>query len=479
MSTRDDQYENDRSRESHAGDDVGPFQIPAFVQDPLGVFRRRWPWIAAAVAVGLAATVVALWLWKPSYVAQATILITSQQIPEEFVRSTVREDTIANVNAMAGTVLSQENLSRLLDQFDLYGEAKKERSRVELINLMRSRMQLAPTTDSSRRFEASILYGISFESNDPVKAAGVANALAGLFVEASIARRQAQAKRTTDFLSRALERDEQELREQSRRVSEFRKAHRGELPSELETNLRKLEMLATRRQSLVTEIAEKENQIATLAPIASEQPPSENAILLDEVRRQLARETAVYTEEHPNVAALRRQVHELERVVAAETAERQGPTTEVGRTIAATRREIALLKSQLEETDAMSTELNARVDRAPAISEKLTALEQAQEVLQENYLDTFRKVEEAELAESLESAQQGAQVSILDHAEPPTQPKHGRPKLAVLGLMAAFALSGGVAVLLELVDPVVVSARQLEGIMELPLLGSLPRIRQV
>ena len=44
--------------------------------------------------------------------------------------------------------------------------------------------------------------------------------------------------------------------------------------------------------------------------------------------------------------------------------------------------------------------------------------------------------------------------------------------------MATLAVSIGVAVLLELVDPVVVSARQLEAIVELPLLGSLPRIPQ-
>lgn len=68
-------------------------------------------------------------------------------------------------------------------------------------------------------------------------------------------------------------------------------------------------------------------------------------------------------------------------------------------------------------------------------------------------------------------------MSILDRAQPPSQPRHGRPQLAIVGLAATLALSVGVAVLLELVDPVVVSAQQLEGIVELPFLGSLPRIR--
>ena len=40
----------------------------------------------------------------------------------------------------------------------------------------------------------------------------------------------------------------------------------------------------------------------------------------------------------------------------------------------------------------MGAELNARVERAPIIREELTALEQAEEVLKENYLDTFKRV---------------------------------------------------------------------------------------
>ncbi len=477
MSPREDEYESNRPWDLHASDAEESLQVPAFLQDPLGVLKRRWQWMAATIVVGLVLSSIAFWLWKPSYIAHATLLITSQQIPEEFVRSTVREDTIANVNTMAGTVLSQENLARILEKFDLYEEAQEDVPWIELVDLMRANIELAPTTDSSRRFQESLLYGISFEAQNPVKAAGVTNALAGLFVEASIARRKDQAQRTTEFLRRALERDEQELRDQSRRVSEFRQAHRGELPSELETNLRKLEMLATRRQSLITQIAEKGNQIATLAPIASDQPPTDNEMLLDELRRQLAREVAIHTDDHPNVAALRRQVEQLKLIVAEEGAQKNGPTTEVGRMIASARREIKLLESQLKETEETAVDLNARVERAPAIREQLTALEEAEKVLNENYHDIFRKVEEAELAESLESAQQGAQVSVLDRAQPPAEPTRSRPTLAVFGFMATIALSAGLGVLLEFVDPVVVSAQQLEGIVDLPLLGSLPRIR--
>src|SRR5262245_46073705 len=89
--------------------------LPEFLLDPIGVARRRWLPMVSCLVLGIAATIVGLIAWKPTYLATASILITSQQIPEDFVRSTVREDTLANINAMVGKVLSAENLSQLID----------------------------------------------------------------------------------------------------------------------------------------------------------------------------------------------------------------------------------------------------------------------------------------------------------------------------------------------------------------------------
>ena len=67
-------------------------------------------------------------------------------------------------------------------------------------------------------------------------------------------------------------------------------------------------------------------------------------------------------------------------------------------------------------------------------------------------------------------------MAILDRAQPPSGPIRPRWVVLLAGAGATLALSLALAVLLELVDPVVVSARQLEGIAEHPVLGSLPRI---
>src|SRR5262245_35815373 len=103
----------------YGGEDQGA-GIPEFLLDPIGVSQRRWLPMALCAAVGLVVTVVAAALWKPVYEATATLLITSQQIPKDFVRSTVEEESLANINAMIGEVLSAEHLSSLIDQYQLF-----------------------------------------------------------------------------------------------------------------------------------------------------------------------------------------------------------------------------------------------------------------------------------------------------------------------------------------------------------------------
>ena len=61
--------------------------------------------------------------------------------------------------------------------------------------------------------------------------------------------------------------------------------------------------------------------------------------LLDEVRRELARESAAHTDEHPNVVALKERADRLEAVVAEERA-----SAGASYLVAAERRELGILE---------------------------------------------------------------------------------------------------------------------------------------
>ena len=67
-------------------------------------------------------------------------------------------------------------------------------------------------------------------------------------------------------------------------------------------------------------------------------------------------------------------------------------------------------------------------------------------------------------------------VSVVNRAGPPGQPKRPLWKYLFAGAAASLALALGVGLLLELVDPVALTADQVESVAGLPVLGSVSRI---
>jgi len=449
--------------------------LPEFLQDPLGMLRRRWIAMVAALTLGLAATGVLLVKLEPSYVATATILVSSQRIPEEFVRPTVEEDSLQQINAMVGQVLTRATLSKLVQQFDLYPELRDSLTMEEITTRLRENLLISPEPSITRgRDEMAQLIQVSFENPDPGKAAAITNEIAGLFTAENLRRRSQQARLTTEFLQRELTAAEVALREQDRSITEFKERYRGELPGELDANLGRLERLQQQRQSLALQIAESSNRITALSQGQSpeESPDARLAALKAELRRQ----RSLQTDRHPDVVALKDQVAALEAELAA-TSGTDSPGEPTGSALVqAERVTLAQLRRQLVETERELADLDTRVARTPKREEELAALEERGTVLRESYLDFLRKVKEAELAESLEAAQHGERFSILDRAVPPTTPTRSRLKYLLAGLVFSLGLAGALGILLEIVDPVLFNAAQIERVSELPVLGTVPHI---
>jgi uncharacterized protein involved in exopolysaccharide biosynthesis len=398
------------------------------------------------------------------------VLIARQQIPEEFVRPIIDDVSIANIDAMLGQVLSLENLSSLIDRLGLF-EEKGKLPRSALVALLRENVDAGPLQRPTRGAD-SIVYEVAYVSPDPRVASRVANALAGLFVQENIVRRTGQAERATSFLREAAQRNEEQLRTVESQISEFRRLHRGELPDELNSNIRKVDTLNTEVASLTQQITVKEDRILSLNSYGGDAALTEDEVLLGELRRELARQTAAHTDEHPNVIALRERIARLQESVSS------GSNKSVGsaRIVDTERRDISRLQEQRALAQAEIASLNERIDRMPAIAEELSALEQRAQVLREDYLDAERKVQDAELANHLESAQQGAQVSILDSAPVPTSPERPRWLIALGGIGLSGVLALASALLLELFDPVVLGVRQIQRLNSSPILGSLPYV---
>ena len=449
--------------------------IPAFLTDPLGILKRRWLWMLLAGAVSTLPAVALVLSQRMEYKASAKVMLAGQTIPTDLVRSTIAEGVDEQVNAMAVEVLSRPSLGALVDEHDLVLET--DTTQEEIIQRLREAITIkaeqAVNTGGGRR--ASLIYVIGVSWHDPLRAALVANDVAARLMEVNIRRRTVQTTRTTEFLRREMERVGTAQREQTRLIASFNAKHRGELPSELSMNLARLERLQQQRELLSMQISQAEGRLLVRRAARPNDDPE--ALHLAELRQSLAEQRAAHTDEHPNVRALMRQLEETEaRLAARDPSEREAHGGMAAAALVAAERDVAQMRAQLQAIGPQMTELEGRVGRTPQVGEELAALEQRELGLRENYSEALHKVNDAELAENLERAQHGAQISHVEAARPPTRPTRPRSQLIVVAIVAVISAMGLAGVGLELIDPVIVSRAQTEQMTAMPLLGSIPRI---
>ena len=452
-------------------------QVKAIALDPWSLVRRRWMWITLSLVIGSLGTTAMMLSLTPMYEAETTVLVSNQQIPEEFVRSTVSGmDSLSNINAMAGEILSYNSLSRLIDEYDLYHEELESLELGEVIAEMRENIRIRPGQNVGpprRGAQNTSIFRIEYVSQDPQAAADVANELAAGFIDSSIRRRNQQARTTTEFMERELSRAEAELRDVKAMITQFQQEHRGEMPRDQETILRKLERLETHRQGLNEQILAEEERLAELRSqargVGGEGPENR----LSELKLQLVSMLATHTNEHPNVVALRRQIQQLESELsevkqifaASELAHEHRVSVAI--------RSLESLRLELTEIDVEMIGLDERAAAIPQNAQAFDALTQNSRVLEEKYLEFLRKVQDAKLAEELERSQQGPRVSILDHAGVPNEPIRSGKRFLQLGIALTLGLAMLSALLAELIDPTVLDDEHLEYVGAGPVLGSI------
>src|SRR5438105_463677 len=101
------------------------------------VWNRR-KWLALVVFVILFTSAAAICTFLPrAYRSTVTLLVESQQVPTEFVRSTVTTGVERRVRTIANAILSRERLEGLIKEFSLYENLQGTSSPEEIVERMR------------------------------------------------------------------------------------------------------------------------------------------------------------------------------------------------------------------------------------------------------------------------------------------------------------------------------------------------------
>src|SRR5579862_5957135 len=168
---------------------------------PLSLARMVWKQKIYLVLMWLvisAIGVVIVHRLPAFYRAETLILVDSQKIPERYVSATVSTDLQDRLATISQQILSVTRLKKIIDDFDLYKEPRKTKAPEEVIELMRSDIDIKLEKGWSGGRPGA--FRIAYQGTSPTIVAEVANRLASLYIEENLRVREAQAEGTSEFI---------------------------------------------------------------------------------------------------------------------------------------------------------------------------------------------------------------------------------------------------------------------------------------
>lgn len=506
------------------------------LEDLLIILKRRFLYFIIPVMALAPIGILTVMLLPSKYTAQGTILVESQQIPTDFVRSTINAYAQERIRTIQQRVMTRNTLLEVADDHNLFprhlGLSESER-----VQLMRRALRVSLIrADSGRRGrgDGTIAFTVSYTDRDARKAFLVANKIMTLFLDEDLRVRTAGASNTTEFFEREAERLRRELSLAEERVSRYKAENSDALPEHLDIHLNMLERarsdLNTANSSIIQ--LEEEKRFLETQLISGGRGNNDLNRELARLETDLSRLRATYRDNYPGIIAKQEEIAALKRQMApgdeikrlrnrlaeaesrlnaaeraptpdpeliseaekgVETArlalsDRISEETRRGATdlggvqlegrLAVIGNRTRMLTKQTEETQSLIEDLEQRVARTPEVERGLSALTRDNENMFREYQEVLAKQQDAQLAESLEENQQAEKFSILEPALRPDSPSSpDRPKLIVLALMVALGAGGAAALGVEFMMSTIRGRHHLESLIQDHPIAVIPYIR--
>jgi polysaccharide chain length determinant protein (PEP-CTERM system associated) len=473
--------------------------------DVVGIFRRRLRLIIAIAGSILLASIFVAALLKDEYTVYTTILVEPQSISKKLVETGEEQANVMNrLHLMTMQILSRARLSKVIDDLKLYAAESEEKTREEVIDMMRSRIHVEPVLpeiadpDLKRRMEIDVnTFRLYFRHENAGVAAAVANRLSNDFIDEHIKERVQSSGDTADFVDSELQRLATRLRELEAQIAQVKAQNAGSLPDDVFSNQRQIEQAFQSLSLASNRLAEAESdqafykQQATVARESGGGAGTAQSSVLTPSQRIQQLENVMgeqrgrgLTDRHPDVVAAKAEIEQLRaRVRSGEEAEEdKAAPTSVAEQQARAEAERAALRVQgaQKEVARLQDEMNRTQERlanTPRVAEQLDALEREYRQLGDSFKGMSEKRLDAAVAANMERRQKGEQFRVLEPAYAPPDPTSpNRPLILAIGLMLGIGAAAGLALLLDAADSSYHNPRQLQAALRIPVLTAIPSI---
>lgn len=479
----------------------------------LNIVKRMWKyrWVGLAVSwiAGLVGAVI-VFVLPDRYEASAKIYVDTQSILKPLMSGlAVQPNVEQQVTMLSRTLISRPNVEKLIRMADLDLKNQSKAQQEATIDTVTSALSVQSTGRDN-------LYTLGYRDSDPETAKRVVQALVSIFVENSLGASRKDSSTATTFINEQIKAYEAKLEEAEGRLKEFRlknldrmgpdgkdaAAHLSELSGQLErARLEFREAMNARDAARAQLELERKNGGTTSTTQSILQESNLNVATpeldarLAESRRNLDALLQRFTEQHPDVVALRKLIKDLEDQRKKELADlrraaMQMPTLgssgggggsaaaqELSKILATAEVQVASLRARVDEYSSRYASAMAAVKSAPQLEAEAAQLNRDYAIHKKNYEDLVQRREQAAMSGELDVASGIADFKVIEPPRASPKPVAPNRLLLLAGVMAGSLLAGiFTAFAVSQMRPVFFDANDIRAKIDLPVLGVVTRL---
>lgn len=488
------------------------------IGDYLAMLRRqRWVILSAAFICWLLVWGVGL-LLPSTYESVGVVQIQQQQVSPKLVPPNTLEMASAQFGQIEAQILNPVSLQAIIDRDHLYtrqGGLLSLFQPSDPIKQMEKDISLQQQTTGQGNQAVLTGFQISYTASNPALAQAVDRELMNLFMDQNNTSQLQASQTTTNFLENQVNDAQIELNKQEAAVKKFKAEHVGELPDQVQSNMQILSGLqqqlqnnenavnGAREQRLYLEsvVQQYESAQSDLANGDSAVTPESLDKQLKDLEMQLTQERSQYTDNYPDVIALKDQIaktKELKKESEDEIAARHksdkasddlsaasvgdarngAPTAmmQIESQLKSNQLQIQSLEAAQKGIKQQINQYQARLNAAPQVDQELSEISRGYTEASSNY-DTLRqRWQDSRLAQNFPQSQPGL-YSIASPAAFPTVPSGPNHLLISLGGLAAGVFIGlAIAALFEFTNVRIRREADLAGVVSARVLVGIPKM---
>ncbi len=476
----------------------------------LQTLRRNLQLIVAIIALISVSTLIITLQMTPLYTSTTKILVESRQsnvVDVEAVLSGLSVDA-TTVDSQIEIIRSQALALRVIEKLELlkdpeFNAALQDESWVDVLNPIewakgavsfvfpgqeideetRALTERISTVDaflgrlSVGRSGRTQVISVSFTSDTPRKAARIANAIADAYLVDQLEAKYEAARRATEWLDSRL----QDLREQVKTTEEtaelYRAAHGlidadGSTITEQQLKEINSQLLLARAEldgsraklQRVKELVSRGSGFDSIGEVLSSEVIRDLRREQSELIRKEAQLRARYGERHPSIIEIKDERRDLDRQIQSE----------VSRIVVGLENEVAVAAtrvSSLERSLAMTTETAGEREQDRVRLRELQREASSNRTLYESFLARFKETRQQEDL-------QEADARVISEATVPVVKSSPRTSLNLaLALIGSSILGVGIAFVREFLDDRFRTPREIEELLDLPVLATVPLLK--